>query len=211
MWKESFCYLHFHYQIIIYLFPQTVSKPSKQFLGGGKFLHLYSSAQCLTLCNILPVGKAGEELWTSKVQDHSGKAADTEKKHGRNACTHQSELLVVGDFVAQHQFVVPLSPGIALGCLTLPPYLLCRAGCRQILLSCLLGGHHAAVCRKTEFASAKVLPESPQKEKKASSGKRTVQHLQWLPQLLCAQPSSPNVIAVILMLFVIYTDLVYGS
>lgn len=115
---------------------------------------------------MLPVGKAGEELQTSKVQDHSGKAANMEKKHGRNARTHQPELLVVGDFVAQHQFVVPLSPGIALGCLILPPYLLCRAGCRQILLSCLLEGHHAAVCRKTEFASAKVLLESPQKEEK---------------------------------------------
>lgn len=103
------------------------------------------------------------------------------RKHGKDVCTHQSELLLVGDFIAQHQFVVSLSAGIALGCLSLPPYRLCRAGCRQILLSCLLEGHHAALCRKTEFALAKVLLESPEKEKKASSGKRTVQRLQWLP------------------------------
>lgn len=38
--KGIFCYLHFHTQIIIHLFPQTFSKLTKHFLGEGNFFPL---------------------------------------------------------------------------------------------------------------------------------------------------------------------------
>ena len=41
------------------------------------------------------------EFCTSEVQDHGGKAANIERKRGSNACTHQSELQLEGDFIAR--------------------------------------------------------------------------------------------------------------
>ena len=46
------------------------------------------------------------ELCTSEVQGHSGTAANIERKHGSNACTHQSEMQLEGDFIVRDIFMV---------------------------------------------------------------------------------------------------------
>lgn len=114
------------------------------------------------------------EFCTSEVQGHSGKAANRERKHGSNACTHQSEMQLEGDFIARDLWCTS-STGIALKYLTLPSFMnmTFSAGViagRYCRLSCLLESHPLAMYRKIEFASAKVFLKSQVKDDLASSG-----------------------------------------
>lgn len=88
----------------------------------------------------MPSGK----FCTSEVRDHSGKAANIERKHGSNACTRQSELQLESDFIVHDLFMVHIfsrdSIEVPRSAFLRDYDLLCRGDSRQMLQTVLSAG-----------------------------------------------------------------------